>query len=209
PEPGAQSRLLEIGVAPPWTARIDSPKSPEDRQLLIRMLEHEGLAGVEPGMTLASIDGRPVTHGAADLLDSARKSGGKPQVLEFRSADSRTVRKTITPRPELQTAKVPMPSGAVAAFDHLAGLAPVMKVEDSAARGIEPKQGLKAGDLFARIGSIDYPSFTAGIAEIHSHRGEQIEVIVLRPGADGRLLREVRIDPPPMVEKIDQGQIGF
>jgi regulator of sigma E protease len=207
PEMGNQSRLLEIGVAPALTGTITTPKTPAERELLRGALDRAGLSAVEPGMTLVTVGGRPVAHGAADLIEAVRHSDGRPVAVQFRAPDGKTVAGTIKPKAELQYAQVRMPSGALAPITHLLGLVPVMKVADSAG-GEPPQQGLKDGDIFTRIGTVEYPSLSAGMTEIHRNKGKQIEVAVLRKGEDGAR-HEVRIAPPPTVKREAEGRIGF
>jgi regulator of sigma E protease len=204
PEAGTQSRLLEIGAAPPISARLMSGKTPEETSEIKRGLAASGLEGVAPGMTLTAVDGKPVRHGASDLMEAARASGGRPLHLEFRADDGQTASATIQPQADLQTAKVKTSADTVASIEHLAGLVPVMMVDGR----VEPKQGLKPGDVFVRLDKVEYPSLQTGIGEIHRHRGRQIDVVVLRKGPDGQA-RQVRIDPSPTVQKIEEGQIGF
>jgi regulator of sigma E protease len=73
--------------------------------------------------------------------------------------------------------------------------------------GAKPAQGLKEGDIFARLGALEFPSLADGTAEIKRHRGGTIEVDVLR----GTPLSRVAIKPDPTVktESDGVGRIGF
>jgi regulator of sigma E protease len=202
PRESERTRLLEIGVEPARAPVIHQPRSERDRQQFSDGLAQFGLAGVEPGMRMVRVQDDTRIRGADELFQAIRRSGGQPVEVEFAGQDGRRVTINVQPQPVMQVGQLEMPSGSLVAVQHLLGLTPVMNV----ASANEKSQGLQTGDIFARVGAIEYPSLAAGIAEIHRHYGRQIEVSVLRRGNDGSL---ARVDLTPTVHRKGKGQIGF
>lgn len=200
PRKSELTNLQDIGVAPARSTRVYEDGG--DRAGYDRVMQRLGLEGVPPGSTLVSVEpaggtARPIND-AGLLSEVFAQSQGQPVALEFEQ-DGRTSRVRVEPRPEFQETLVSMPSGASSPQTHLIGLTPVMTVGelDTAARGYE--QGLRTGDLFARLGSLEYPSITAGIAEIKRHAGRDIPIVVVREGKQVSLEASVQRD----------GTIGF
>lgn len=201
PEVGASSGLFELGVEPSRSAQVPDFADAQQRDRFAKSLARVGLTGVEPGMRLARVDGSPVSEGNA-LFAAAVQGEGRPIVARFEK-EGRGVDVTITPRPQFQTDHVIRAGGVVSPVEHLLGLAGVMKVDavSEEARG----KGLEEGDIFARLGTVEYPSIAQGISEIKAHTGRRIPVVVLRRGAEGGL-EEVTLDAVTVNRK---GQIGF
>jgi regulator of sigma E protease len=198
-----EQKLLEMGLYPASSAKLHALEANNPNLRLAReWLASLGLAGVEPGMTLVSADGQRIDE-AADLSRAVEASNGRPVALEFASDAGQRVTAALNPEPELELALLELPSGMKVPVRHLLGITPVMKVADDS----PPAQGLQPGDIFVRLGTARYPSIPEGMAEIHAHRGGPIEVTVLREvnGAP----QHVEIQPPPKVNEIDAGQIGF
>ncbi|MEQ8316680.1 MAG: site-2 protease family protein [Phycisphaerales bacterium] len=194
------TNLQDIGVAPARSTRLFDDGG--DRESYDRVMRQIGLEGVPPGATLATVaiagqGSKPISD-SGKLADVFAESGGRPVTLEFQQGEA-SHRATLEPRAVYQEAMVEMPSGARSPQTHLLGLTPVMTVAelDATARGYE--QGLRTGDLFARLGSVEYPSITAGIAEIKRRAGERIPIVVIRDGAPVELTASVKRD----------GTIGF
>lgn len=82
-------------------------------------------------------------------------------------------------------------------FDHLLGLTPVMSVLGVQEGG--EKAGLRAGDVFVRIGDRAWPSLPTGIGEVRKHAGRTIELVVTRGDSTVGLTADVARD----------GTIGF
>ena len=114
-----------------------------------------------------------------------------------------TVQVSITPRPELQVDYLPRSVKSVFPIEHLLGLTPVISVGQTTERA--EKQGLKTGDIFARVGSVEYPSVAQGMAEIRGNASRTIPIVVLRKDDSGTL-QEISL---PRVEINSKGQIGF
>jgi len=199
------TKLLEMGIEPARSAQLAVARTDEERKLFAKAMEQVGLKGVEPGMRLVRAGDDTTIDDAADLAEAVRRSGGAPVQVEFKDdATGKHVTGTLQPRPLLQVGWTRMPSGAQAAVQHLLGLTPVMRVGEDASAG--DRQGLEDNDVFARIGSVEYPSVVQGIAEVHRHKGEAIDVTVLRKDAAGVVHR---VSLHPKVLRKGEGQIGF
>ncbi len=194
PEVGALTGLLEIGVEPARTARIVDFKRRDQREQFAEALRRVGLDGVEPGMQLIAIDGVGPVESAEQVAEAIRSSDGRPVTLTF-SDGTREVQKIIEPVPELELAFLDPPDAPSRRVEeHLAGLRPLMKVREAEERA--RAQGLRDGDIFVRIGSIEYPSPGEGMREIRTHAGKTLPISVLRKSPDGNLQRvdlEVRV----------------
>lgn len=202
PEKGRLTGLLEMGVEPARSATIPVPKSSSERELIFKLLDRIGLRGVEPGMTLVRAGSDTDIKDGHDLQTAMRASAGAPVELEFASPAGNHASVSLTPRPTLQTGLFRMPDGTRAGFEHLLGLTPVLKVESAQPAAL--KKGLKDGDIFARLGALEFPSMPAGIAEIRSNKGRPIDVVVLRHDESGNL-QEV----PLTLKVTGNGTIGF
>lgn len=189
--PAASNRLLQSDIYSP---------ADELREQFARV----GLVGVEPGMLLTSVNDTPLQTFTAwrgqevttlhTLRDALRNNNGTPIDLTF--AADRQVTLSITPDPELMIGRTTLGPDS-AGFLHLLGLTPVMKVAGVREEGA--KAGLRAGDVFVRIGSRAWPSLTTGISEVRAHAGRTIELVVLRDG------QTITINAPVK----NDGTIGF
>jgi len=200
--------LLQLGISPAQSNQLAREvRGAEERATFAAMLENAGLPALEPGSLLVSVNGQPVetvtTPSGAEfatvstLQRAVERSGGEPVRAEFRApSGTALVPTTIQPRPALQTA-VATVEGTSQPFEHLLGLTPVMAVELTQAPG--ERAGLKRGDVFVRIGSVEWPSVPAGMAEVRANKGKTIDLTVLRDGA------LVNLSAPVSRE----GRIGF
>jgi regulator of sigma E protease len=206
PEIGEVSGLQEIGVEPPRTNRILPAKNAAGMEEGKRILARGGLEGLEPGMRLISVAGQPVSV-ARDAFRAVAAADGKTVEAVFARDDGSKTTLQIELKALLQTGLVAYGKKSMAPVDHLLGLTPVMKVAPAADETeAAARQGLQDDDIFARVGSIEFPSIAEGRAEIRANTGKRIEVSVLRLQADGSR-KLARIDPPPTVKS--KGIIGF
>jgi len=206
PEPGQVSGLLEIGVEPSRSARIPPARDKADEALWIEQLSARGLHGVRPGMSLVRISSLTDVRDGNALFDAIRNSGGEPLEVEFADDAGRVV-VSLVPRPQVQIDHLRMTGKVVLPVEHLLGLMPVMKIAPGAGAVLETaaKQDLRPGDVFARIGSVEYPSIAQGMAEIKSHKGQSLPMVVLRRNAEG-IEEEVSL---PQVRVSSKGRVGF
>ncbi len=203
PERDQFTNLFSIGIEPAMTLTIPEQynQKPEDWRAVA---DSFGLVGIEPGMRVVSVNGETTFESFGDLLDAAQVSEGRPLELVFADDAGAEQAVTITPAPSLMRDDTNPDPKAVTPIQHLLGLVPVMTVAELApgSRGYE--QGLRTGDIFAKLGSIEFPSTDEGISEIQRHPGKPIEVVVLRAGDDGKL-HEVAF-----TANVDgEGRIGF
>lgn len=203
PEPGRDG-MLQVGVAPAASADIFKTfLSRAERQEFVDALPRLGLSGVRPGMSLVSVNGTSIPNAGTDdalalpLAHAVRDSGGRPIPVVFRGeASSDEVALSVQPRPELQTGFTRV-GGATLAFSHLVGLLPVAPILEVQSGGA--KAGLQTGDVFVRVGAIEWPSIPDAMAQIRAAKGATINLVVLR-GAE-------RI---PITAKVNSlGQVGF
>jgi regulator of sigma E protease len=117
--------------------------------------------------------------------------------------DGRSVDVTLAPKPEYQASVQLVTPELTIEQRHLLGLTPVLRVSPETDAETAPKQGLLPGDVFARVGAVEYPSVARGIAEIKAHAGRTLDVVVLRRGEDG--WREVALT----VNVSGEGRVGF
>lgn len=198
PERNRTTALMEIGVEPARSATVYSDIPKDDIGRFTEALASRGLKGVEPGMTLVNAAGKPAKGGAA-MSRAARESGGKPFTLTF-AKDNKTVDVTLTPKADLQT-DLTGAGSTQQVIEHLLGLTPVLAVAKEAEKG---SQGLKEGDIFARLGSSEFPSVARGIAEIRSRKGQTIDAVVLRTDKSGKTQQV-----PLTLSVTRDGTVGF
>ncbi|MCC6679018.1 MAG: site-2 protease family protein [Phycisphaerales bacterium] len=202
PEKGRLTGLLELGIEPARSATIPEARTPAERDEIIGILDRLGLKGVEPGMKLIRAGADTEIRDGHDLETAMRTSGGAPVQLDFAAPDGRKAAVTLEPRAQSQTALFRMPDGSRAGFEHLLGLTPVLKV--AATTPAAEEKGLREGDIFARIGTLEFPSMPAGIGEFRASKGRTIDIVVLRAGPGGSLT-----EVPLKVRVGHKGTIGF
>jgi len=201
PEKDPYSGLLRLGIGPAFSTEIPRPARPWQRRSLREGLARVGLGDVPLGSTLVEAGGHQIRY-ADELEKIAERSGGGGLELVFETPDMGRIVATVDPVPEYQRGVERLASGEVVPIEHLAGLTAVMRVAAPSAQAADA--GLQAGDVFVRVGSVEYPSLASGIVEIRAHAGRQIDLTVERAGEDGApelidLTAEVGAD----------GQIGF
>lgn len=201
PRQSTTTKLLDIGVGPALSTDLPEARNAYRRAIATQNLDRLGLTGVAPGMRLASINGRGQVDSGHELDEAIRGSRGRPVLLTFVSRDGDEANVTLPTRAELEIDLIPRPDGSVVPQRHLAGLAPVMSVRE--AQEAATTQGILDGDIFARLGDVEYPSVAQGMQEIRRHAGGTIPVVVLRKEGDG--WSEVSLD----VAVSSKGTIGF
>lgn len=200
PDVNRATGLLDIGIDKPSSGTLVRGKNAEQDRQVREVFAKIGLAGLDPGMTLVSLDGAPASS-AQDLVRAVAAGSGDPIIATFRGENS-TKDVTIRPRAVLQADWLPRGGTSVIPVTHLLGLAPVMKVGDASG---SKEKGLADGDIFALLGTAEFPSVPQGMVEIQSRKGSTIRVVVLRKGNDGSF-REVDLGEVAVNAK---GQIGF
>lgn len=169
-------KMLSLGITPAASGSVygtETRLNTSTRQQNTELLAARGLPGVEPDMVLSRVGGLAAEPGAMlaphEIDLAAERGGGKPISIAFRSVNAEKpgeVSVSITPVPELQYEWFAVTDAQARALPHLLGLVPAMTVDEVIPEGNAAKAGLKAGDVFARIGDIEWPSVAEGIAEI-------------------------------------------
>ncbi|MDP1663120.1 MAG: site-2 protease family protein [Phycisphaerales bacterium] len=202
PKVEPSSGMLAIGVWPAFSGTLVDGATEKDRERLTERLTTLGAPGVEPGMKLVDKAGEELDF--ASLSRSAKRSGGQPFVTYWQptngGAKGAAVERTVTPAAEFQRAVVEREGGATNATEHLAGLTPVMVAKAVAPGSNAEKGGIRAGDIFARLGDVQWPSIDDGLRQIGAPGRASIRVSVLRDGQIVDLKDEVAIT---------QGRIGI
>ncbi|MBL8962883.1 MAG: site-2 protease family protein [Phycisphaeraceae bacterium] len=201
PRQSTTTKLLDIGVGPALSANLAEARNAYRRSIGVQNLERIGLSGVTPGMSLVEINGRGPVASGHELDAAIRGSRGRPVALTFASKDGGRTSVTLPTRAELELDLIPRADGSVSPQRHLAGLTPVMSVREAQEPAL--KQGIRDGDIFARLGEVEYPSVARGMQEIKRHAGGTIAAVLLRQEGDG--WSEVSLD----VSVSGKGTIGF
>jgi regulator of sigma E protease len=215
PREDPASGLLQFGVGPAISTTLLTSTHPSQREQIRKVLDTQGLTGVEPGMRLARINGQDITSpaGGGDLaiLEAARASGGRPLALEFVAGGAANpadagppVTVTVPTVPRLDALIVQLDESADYALAHVAGLSTALSVESVA--DATAATGLRPGDVFAQIGAVEWPSAAAGIAEIRRNRSSTVPVVVARRTAPDGPWTLVDLKRLPVNAA---GQIGF
>lgn len=189
--------LLELGIAPPTTLTLGGADlTGPDSAAFAKALARSGLDGVEPGSTLVDLDGRAEIRGWGDIRDAFAASAGRPVPMGFVSPSGQPIDLLVPPLAQFETARATTSKDSTTPVEHLLGLESVMRVNPDA----DPKavkQGLQPGDVFLRIGSVEFPSIAQGIREIKSRSGKTIELVVARPIPPADPPADPSADPDP------------
>ncbi len=191
---GGDLGLLQLGVGPGVGAGlVEEFESPSDRERFDRRMASVGFEGALPGMEVerfARVSGSGEVSGAGDvefrnvaslLFHEVRESGGAPIRVTLRD-DERSVEGELFPQTDMQRAELTTHSGDALLADHLAGLTPVMAIEHVMPGSPADRAGLRAGDVFARMGTVEWPSVPAGRAQLGASAGRDIGCTVWRDG---------------------------
>jgi regulator of sigma E protease len=189
------SGLLDIGITPAVSTKLKDTTDPQTIRLW-KMFSHEyGFQGLEPGDHFQVANNQTISS-PFDLLDIAKASNGQPfQAVIDRKGES--VEYQLTPVAEMQRDLVQRES-ELQSIRHILGLTGVMMVNPNAPLE-DTKQGLMPGDIFAKIGTTEFPSVAAGIEIIHNNAGQSLDIVVLRENERVKL----------SVEVTSKGTIGF
>lgn len=169
-------------------------------------LQRIGLEGLGAGATIVAANDQTGFSTLGDLDALFARSQGQSVRLTVVKPDGSTSERQAQPRADFQVGFLPgSDSGSVAPFEHILGLAPVMRVSSSPQAVTEQGKanGLEPGDVFARIAGVEYPSLAAGIRAIRSNAGREIDLGVMRQ-VDGGW---TRVDFKANVSR--KGTLGF
>ncbi len=203
PSVNDQTRILDLGVGvAAGNEVLGRGWSPARRAEIARTLAGRGLDGIEPGMRLVGVEGRPA-RSFYDLQRAVAASRGLPVNAEFETDAGERRGVTLTPAAELPTALYDTPLGRVE-VEELLGLTPVIK-----ARQVRPESGgaaagLVADDVFMRLGDLEWPNIPEAILEINRGKRTTIPITVAR-GASPDAWTPVDLGPVP----VKRGVVGF
>lgn len=207
PEEDSGTHMLSIGVAPLASDRLSIAHNKRQKAAFAASLAEHGFPGLEAGMRLIQIDGVPA-HSPYTLDEAVERSGGKPVAATFEDPDKPATRVTIQIKPDARLVPARVLIGEEKdkyRFFHLMGLTPVLAV-DSVEKGTPADAaGLQRGDIFERVGSVEWPSVATGVTEIRKHKDTPIPIVVHRQVAPGKWERKALGDVRPSAK----GQIGF
>lgn len=200
------SRLLSIGLGPGVSGQVAlvDGLTPADRDANAKVLEARGLGALRPGLTLSAVAGKPTTS-PYEIQKAVDASAGKPVRVDFKDALGATTTLDLRPTPALQRDEFKVNDTQHIEAGHLLGLMPVLAVRDVDPRA--SKAGLRADDVFVRLGSTEYPSLPAGIAEIRKSAGATIHIVVARR-ENSSSLQWQEVDLGPIAVSSD-GKVGF
>ncbi len=198
------TRMLSLGVTPAFTARMAPAPNESQRQAVRTLLDSVGLTSLQPDMTLTRVNDQPADS-AGDLRRAVERSDGAPVRAVFEDAAGRTVDVALNPLPRFMDAYVPVDDRVRRPFTHLLGLTPALGVHEVIADSPAQRAGLKPGDVFVQVGDVEWPSLSAGIAELRASAGTSIPIAVARPQPDGSIAI-VDIGKVPVTR---QGTLGF
>jgi regulator of sigma E protease len=208
PRESEQTRMLDLGIAPASSGQlIGASFNERQAEDFRRTLAERGITGLDPGLRLVSVDGKPATS-FYDLDRALAAGGGRSVLAGFAepapSGDAATtgpVREVPIPATaELPTVLYDTPLGRIAVTE-LLGLVPVMSVRSIERGSGGEEAGLQAGDVFAQLGDLEWPNIPEGILEIHRGQRASIPIAVERSGTTG-------IQPIGPV-RVTRGRIGF
>ncbi len=180
PETSEGQRLLELGVGPVNSNALRSGTDPAVIKEFERRLAEAGLVGVPAGSTLESIDGQGNVRFAHEMERAA--AAGKPFTLTFKTPTGERRTATLQPRAAFEDDVVRLGEREMLQR-HLLGLSGVIRVESPVEEA--QKQGLQEGDVFVRLGPVEFPSISAGVKEIRAAAGRTIDAVVRRV-SDGK-----------------------
>ena len=192
--------LLGIQIDPPMSTTVLEPVDERARRSIEMRAAQYGLGMLEPEDRISMIADAPA-HSPFDLFDAAEQSGGNPFGITIERGEGEINAQVQSVR-EIQRGAINTPDG-LASLQHVLGLTGVMMVNPSAAPE-DTKQGLMPGDIFARIGSTEFPDIEQGIKVVQSNAGKSLSLSVLRPNETGAFDR-VDLD----VQVASDGTIGF
>lgn len=206
PEINPATRLLQIGVTPASSTSVFDAPTPTDRADFTGVLESVGLGGIQPGMELVGVSGQPEPRWPTALADAARESDGEPITAEFADENER-VAVEIQPIPAFETGFLATGPRTYRQTQHLLGLAGVMTVAQLGGTSSDAaRELLREGDLFLRLGSVEYPTVLEGIAEVQTYAARTITASVeRRTGESDGTAEVVELELPVSRE----GRIGF
>lgn len=209
PTLGTGSRMLELGVGPSSSGTLDRARSAADQKIQQENIIRAGLpATVTPGMKLDADQTWSV------LAPRFKTSNGVPVEAVFVDGAGQRVPVSIKPEADWQVARIARgwasPTGderTPQLFEHLLGFVPVMSVQSTREAG--EKAGLRPGDVFARIGTAEWPSLVEGMRQIKNAPGTTIDLVVMRTEPGETTPKRIELKGVPILVENKERVIGF
>lgn len=193
PTTSEETRLRELGVYPATSTRLyrlDELDRESARNWALAR-DRAGLGSIPAGSTLESIDGRPVAF--ANELHAIEPSGdGEAIELVFRAESEERVAAGVPLRFGWSVVGIAVSDeGPERAQPHVLGVMPAMGVESVESGSGADRAGMRAGDVLARVGGVEWPDVASGVREIQRHAGRRVGLSVLRDSAYVEMSAEV------------------
>lgn len=180
PRPDEMTGLLDLGFLPTNSTRLFTPTGDREEDAFQAALDMAGLgdSGLKPGMTLAEVDGLPISS-LWQLSAAIDASDGRPVHLKFTSPDAgdSPIDLDILPDPDMM-----LDSVAGYRVDHVLGLCPALKVGSIVEHGAAADAGITTGDLIVRIGEVSWPRVDEFFTVLQQHAERTVQIVVARGG---------------------------
>jgi len=224
-ERSAGADFAGIGVLPARSLRLASAAG--DGASAATLAHLRAAAGLPEGASALRSVGGEAGRVLPDVsrVFGERGAGRLPAVVELsEDAGGGTEAATLRGRAALESATVELGDRPVV-VEHVAGFVPPMAVGPvDRAFG----QGIRPGDVLARVGRVEWPGPVEGIRAIREAAGSSIEIEVVRGGLDGggrvrvtaavsaegtigffpMLAREGCVVPRPLPARVESGRAG-
>ena len=200
PEKDPTTGLLSLGIAPGASSKLVNAESDEDG-VLQQYLERTSLAkaGVQPGMTLLTVNDREVAA-YGQLADAAAASAGQPLRTTWTTIDKdgrngAIVSSMLDVHPDFEVYPQLKADGEAG----LLGFSPLTRFsrlsEGSPNAGI-----IQPGDVLIRLVDVPYPRRSQLLDTLKQHRREDVAMVVLRNGEQVPITGHVNKDGQLRVE---------
>ena len=207
PKPDDETQMLGIGARSAASSQI-AVSTPRENKEIQAALDSFGFEQLRPGMRLVSVDGKPSAW-PYDIGAAVDRSGGSPVSATFQPLGSGPpVTIEIKPRPALPTTDIEV--GQLGQTFHvdarnLFGLMPVLAVGTVEPGSPAAKAGIKNGDVFAQLGTTEWPSVPDGMSIIRACKDGDLRVVVARQVKPGSW-QEIDLHT---IHTKATGQLGF
>ncbi|MCG8509113.1 MAG: PDZ domain-containing protein, partial [Rhodospirillales bacterium] len=161
-----QAGLLSVGFPPYSTLQV----------MAIDTASAAAEAGVEPGMQVTAVDGKPVQdfHEYHDLVVAKQ---GEPVMVTFTALDSKStvqVPQHAVPLLTRESKQQPL---------HILGFVPALEIAAVVPGSAAEAAGVKTGDILVRLGEVDWPATREQVSNaVIASNGKPIHVTLLRDG---------------------------
>ena len=196
PEPDPNTGMLSIGVTPGLSATVRPP----DRKGLVQSeLDRIGIgqSGVQPGMTLLTVNGESINSFAQFTRFLSHSDGSIlhttwSHLNQQGDRQGASVEVALPLRPEYAIQRYPQPDKDIP-IDYengLLGLVPLVKISHFEPTSLNA-QVLRAGDIVLQFGDLATPRMADFHRFVRQHKSEAVEMTVLRDGTETKLTVQI------------------